>query len=81
VTGWQALAQPPVLPEVDAGYSIQVTWVDANAHWVVFITRQYPLGNGKVESREVHTGHYGPAECPTGYQALMLALSDWRHSS
>ena len=81
MTGWEDLQLPEADPEVQTGFGIQVTWVDVSRHWAVWISRYYPKGNGKLESRDVYRGRFGLHECATGYQALMAALSDWRKSS
>lgn len=78
MTGWAELAEPALLAESGIGWGVQVTWVDPQRHWAVWISRQFQNALGNWESDTVYTGHFGPEECPTGYQALMLGLSDYR---
>lgn len=60
---------------VDAG----VQWLDGAACWLVTVQRGYN-NDGVLEFMAAWQGHYGAGECATGYQALMLGLSDWRKS-
>ena len=61
---------------VDAG----VQWLDSSGCWLVTVQRGYN-NDGTLEFMKAWQQRYGAAECPTGYQALMLGLSDWRKSS
>lgn len=79
MTGWADLVPPQPMSDVDTGLAIQVLWVDANSHWAIWISKQYRNGNGTMESQEVYNGHFGRGEVETAYQALQLALSEWRN--
>lgn len=73
------LPEPQIDQTVRVGYGVEVVWVENNRHWAIWISRHYPNVDGTNECREVYSGHFSLDEAPTGYQALMLALSDYRH--
>lgn len=78
MTGWAGLAEPEIDYLVDNGLSVQVTWVDVNRHWAIWINKYYRTSPAESESRTVYTGRFSREECPTGYQALMAGLSEYR---
>lgn len=78
MSAWERLEPPAAMPDTSVGLAVQVVWVDANRHWSIWMSKQYVCGHGKLEGRDVYKGHFGQEECPTAYQALMAAMSDYR---
>jgi hypothetical protein len=66
-------------PEVHSGFDVGVQWQDASGRWLVTVTEPFRTPAGAFELGPVWQGHYSDLEASTGYQALMLGLSDWRN--
>lgn len=56
------------------------TWVAMNGYWYTTVNEHHPDENGVSRSYTVYTGHYTVEQAENAYQAMMLALSDWRNS-
>lgn len=69
---------PP--PDVHNGMDASVQWLDASGKWLVTISEFDKVDSGDIRLGPVWQGHYGDLEAGTGYQALMLGLSDWRQA-
>ena len=61
------------------GMNCQVTWVEPNRHWRVWITEAFLTPQGDWVSRDRLHRTYGLGECPTAYQAMMAACSEWHN--
>lgn len=65
-------------PDAYLSWDVSVQWLDASGCWLVSVGKAYTSEGGELESTVPWHKRYGIAECPTGYQALMLGLSDYR---
>lgn len=61
-----------------SGFDVSVQWLEGSGYWLITISEPYHDSEGRYHVGPAHQVHFGLGEAENAYQAMMLALSDYR---